>query len=221
MQEQLDSLKLVSDHAGLDATQRQALRAAAEDKDSFTRIRAIKQIIGASTKIEDPEEISTLIQFALEASGKYQEAKKKEDHYVRNASDVANSVRGKAAQASEQEKKKREAEYNTAHEEMISTLKAPLSTLFDDPEFGQTLQESLKSIRPAESAMDRAYQAQAGEILPFSVKVINKLQAEVATLRKSLQARETARPRTTDGTTPQAEQAQQQPDLKSLLNSTR
>lgn len=221
LQEQLDELGRAANHAGLDANQRQALRAAAEDSDSFTRIRSIKQIIGASTKIEDPEEISSLIQFAVEHAGKYQDAKKIEQKYVRDAANIANSVRGKEAQATEQEKKRSEAEYNTAHEEMIGTLKGPLSALFDDPVFGPTLQESLKGIRPAETAMDRAYQAQAGEILPFSVKVINKLMAEVSTLRKSLQAREAAKPKTTDGTTPAAEQGQQQPNLKHLLGALR
>ncbi len=217
MQEQLNSLKSIADHAGLDANQRQALRNAAETPDSFSRIRAIKQVLNGSTTIEDPEDMNTLVQFALEASGKYQEAKKKENGYVSKAAELAQSVRGKEAQQSVQQKQAEQAKYDAAHKEMIGTLSAPIKPLLDDAEFGPQIKEALESIRPGEEPMDKAYQAQAGEILPFTIKFINKLQQQVNTLKKSLAAREGAKPRTTDGTTPIVEQGAQQADLKSLL----
>ncbi len=102
---------------------------------------------------------------------------------------------------------------------MIGTLKTPLQPLFEDEEFGPQLNESLESIRPGETPKDQAYQAQAGEILPFAVKLINKLKAELATVKGSLKARDAARPKTSDGSTPAAEQGAPQADLKSLLGN--
>lgn len=122
----------------------------------------------------------------------------KDAEHRRNAVEEWSAIQGKKTAETEAQKSKQSAEYQKAHDEVYENLskRQLFGADFDMDVGGEKISaaELVKSARPAEDAMGRAFQAQAAELAPFLVNKINVLTAELAELKKTNTARIAAKP---------------------------
>jgi len=202
-------------HAGLEPAQVAALHQAIQDKDAFSRNKSIRSIMQQG-KVDDDADLHALItNVSSVANTLHKQVWPKDAQYRAQASEIANAAKGHDVQISEQQKAAKEAEYTKAHAEISNILNPRLETLFKD---NKEAQEAIKSARPATDPMGSAYQAQAGEILPFLTKDYNRVLAENAELKRLQGVKNSVKPKDGDGREHRTE-PEQKLDLTDALSA--
>lgn len=170
---------------------------------------------GEKTKKYAPlpqEDIANYLAHATAASNKlHEDIYPKDAEAMAKAKEISTAYKGKESQQSVLQREADQKAFNESLADVSKTLStANLKPLFDDADLkieGVTISQAFEGAKPAEEGdyQGRAYQALAGEALPFVVEALNKAKRELKEVKGSISARNGARPKTTDGTTPPAQ----------------
>ncbi len=205
-------------HAGLESAQMAALREAIKEKDGFARNKQIRSIMSTGGKVEDEQDLASLITTTQQAANRlHKEIWPKDARYQSEAGQIAMAAKGKETQLTVQQQQARDAEYTKAHGEIFNTVFQPKLdfVLKDNPD----AVTALKSAKPASDPMNSAYQAQAGIALPYLITEFNKMLKENAELKRVQGIKNDTKPRDGDGRQPEVK-VDHKIDLMDALGAT-
>lgn len=158
--------------------------------DKIERLEAIGKLIEDAERPLRPIQESAL----YEAIEKIHKTWQHEDQLRASAREIELAAESKSEGQKLQEQRAKEQEWKEANDDMLQKLAAKIPML-KDKEFADQFREKVS--RPA-SAIDEAYNVQAGMILPHIMRERNELAAENARLKSLNEDMSAARP-STDG----------------------
>lgn len=187
-------------HYGIDSDR---LWSAMDTEDSFVRNEKIEELIASTNEAriaKDEKPIPSNISSDLATVGNqlqviYAEMARKRAE----ALELDKSLTTQKSQMTEKAQAEQKSEYETQHKEVRTTLEKQLPALFGNKELpaieGVSLSDAVDNATPAQDSRGQAYQAQAGEIMPYMTHRLIALEAENKTLKEEAAARAAANPR--------------------------
>jgi len=167
IQKSLDMLNRIAGRAKVDAD---ALIKATDEEIDFERIDAITKVFESA---EEPVP-AHLISAAIEEAKKLHPLYGKAAEMERNSKETLASLSHQTAQQKEAAAQKEAAEYEKHHTHIYDQMAKKLPSLFGDAD----LAAEVKAARPGTDPADRAYEAQAGTLLPKLVEKYFALRAD-------------------------------------------
>lgn len=167
IQKSLDLLNRIAGRAKVDAD---ALIKATDEELDFERIDAITKVFEAA---EEPPP-AHLISAAIEEARKLHPLYAKASEMKQKAQEVLAGLSHQSEQQKAAAAKAAEAEYEKHHTHIYDQMAKKLPSIFGD----EAIAAEVRSARPGTDPADRAYEAQAGALLPKLVEKLFALQAD-------------------------------------------
>lgn len=185
-------------HFGIDP---ESLWGALDETHPFTRSEKIEELISKANEArleKDAKPIPANFGAALTKVGDelqiiYHEMAKKRAA----ALELGGSLEAQKAQMTEKQQAEQKEQYHQQYTDVKGELEKKLPALFSRKDLmidGVPLTQAVEEAIPSEDARGKAYQALAGEILPFITHHLKSVEAELATLKKEVADRAAANP---------------------------
>jgi len=182
MHKQFTFLQEVSDYAGVDHNK---LLEATDEPNRLKRNAAIAAVLAEATNQVDQNALSEVYASATQLHEVYQKGRALEDKAV----EIKAGLTSKQQQETAAQQQAREAEFVKERSDVFNQLSAKFKPLIT-PEIEQTL----ASVKAAESPREKAMHAQAWVLLPQITQKFLEMRNKVATMEKAEKARIAARP---------------------------
>lgn len=187
----LDLLDRIAKKAGVDP---EALAKATDEEVLIDRIDAINAVFEKADTPVPAHYVAAAIQEAEKMHAIYDKGVALKN----KAGETLNSIRFQTAEQKQAAAKAQEAEYLKHHDHIYSQMAEKMPSIFKD----ESLAKAVKDARPATDPADKAFQAQAAEVLPHVFSQMLKLREELAAEKASKQALLGARATITPAKTP-------------------
>lgn len=174
IQTSLDLLNRIAGRAKVDAD---ALIKATDETLDFERIDAITKVFEAA---EEPVP-AYLVSAAIEEARKLHPLYAKAQEMETKSKEVLASLSHQTEQQKAAAAKAAEAEYEKHHTHIYDQMARKLPSIFGD----EALAAEVRAVRPGTDPADRAYEAQAGALLPKLVERLFDVQAKLAAETKA------------------------------------
>lgn len=177
-------------HYKLDKDQ---LWAALDIADPFARGEKIDEVLGSSEKPIPANTAGSLAQIGNDLQTIYGEMERKRADALK----MGASLESEKAQMTEKQQAEEQQALTEAQEEVRGQLEKKLPSMFSDEDLkiaGISLADAVKGAAPADNPRGRAYQAQAGEILPYIVHKLMDVEQRLAAFHKEEKDRNEAKP---------------------------
>jgi hypothetical protein len=176
-------LKKVAAHYKIDES---ALLAASDEPDPIVRAEKMEEVLRTGEKELPMAQAAMVNQAVNELHMIYSEM----NNMRQNAQNVWSAKQGKNAELLKTQETEKTQKWQAAAQDTYQKLHDKLPQFFEDGDFA----ESVKGASIAEDEPTRAYQAQAGELLPHVVQRLFEAEAKIRQFEAGNQARAAAKP---------------------------
>lgn len=173
----LDMLGRIAEKAGVDA---EALAKATDEELLIDRIDAINKVFETADTPVPSHYVTAAIQEAEKMHAIYDKGMT----LKAKAGETLNSIKHQTTQQKEAAAKAEEAEYTKHHEHIYSQMAEKMPSVFKD----EALAKAVRDARPAKDPAERAFQAQAAEVLPTIFQQLLQAREALAAEKASKQA---------------------------------
>lgn len=189
-QQREDYLNRMSQHYGID---KDALWSALDLADPFARGEKLDEVLKSGEK-EVPSNVAAAVS---QISQDLQVIYGQMDAHRKDAMDKAGALDSEKSKAQEAQERAEAEAYQTESADVYSQLEKKMTNLFGSAELlieGQSAADAAKGAVPGDTPRAMAYQAMAGELLPFAQQRILQLETELATYKQEEKDRQQAQP---------------------------
>lgn len=202
IQMRVQKIEAIAKKAGIEGVAFQALKDAMDQPDELDRSRGIRQALRGVENMDADD--YTDYYASLTGVGKelHEQYLPQMEAKLKNAGEIEQAARTREKEQAEQKTTADKAEFQKERDYVHKLLaEDSLKPLMEDTDLaidGVTLAEAMQGAEAPDNARDRAYQAHAGAVLPFTIQYANKLLAKIHALEQANKIRNGAAPSRSD-----------------------